>query len=121
MRIDSERYASGSDDSTIKIWNSASGNFIRNLPGHTGPVNCLEKVNSLIFASGGSDSTIRFWGLSLYIHVTAISSAHGNLPVLCLKRLPGGLLASGSTGPGTSVPNLKVTILKSFINVLTSI
>lgn len=108
MRIDSERYASGSADSTIKVWSSTSGNLIRNLTGHTGSVNCLEKVNSIQFASGGSDSTIRFWGYSLYTPLYTIFSAHSTLSVLCLKRLPGGFLASGSTGSGIIVPNLKV-------------
>ena len=35
-RIDSSRYASGSSDKNIKIWNSATGALISTISGHTG-------------------------------------------------------------------------------------
>ena len=35
-RIDNTRYASGSSDKNIKIWNSATGALIQTIVGHTG-------------------------------------------------------------------------------------
>jgi WD40 repeat protein len=35
---DSARLASGSDDSTVKIWDASSGKCLQTLEGHSGPV-----------------------------------------------------------------------------------
>ena len=54
--------ASGSDDNTIKLWNSQDGRLIRTLTGHT------DRVYSVAFspdgqtiASGSRDNTIKLW------------------------------------------------------------
>ena len=40
-RIDKNRYASGSADKNIKIWNSATGVIISTISGHTGIYNSV--------------------------------------------------------------------------------
>ena len=59
---DGQTIASGSDDNTIKLWNSQDGRLIRTLKGHT------ELVTSVAFspdgqtiASGSWDNTIKLW------------------------------------------------------------
>ncbi|MCG9129492.1 hypothetical protein JT359_18035 [Candidatus Poribacteria bacterium] len=58
--------ACGSDDSTIKLWNTATGELITMFTGH------LSSVGPLIFspdgktlASASDDGTIRFWNIKL--------------------------------------------------------
>lgn len=113
-RIDSERYASGSADSTIKIWNSTNGNLIRTLTGHNLSVNCLEVLSPNRLVSGGADGTIRFWDLTTYNLSHTIFSAHTGQAVLSLKRLNDKRLASGSAG-NKDVPNIKVFSLNCLL------
>ena len=59
---DGQRLASGSDDKTVKIWDTATGQEIRTLPGH------VLRVWSVAFspdgtrlASVGGDTIIKLW------------------------------------------------------------
>lgn len=111
QRIDSDRYASASDDMTIRIWNSKTGSQIRSIPGHVGFVLCLELFDDVRLVSGSTDWSIRVWNLTDYSFINAFTNAHIIQIILSLKKLPGGLLASGSTGNGGSDgPNLKVNL-----------
>ena len=53
------RLASGSDDTSIIIWNLADGKQLTKLEGHTAMVRCLATLDGNNLASGGSDETIR--------------------------------------------------------------
>lgn len=54
--------ASGSDDDTVRIWDSRTGEELALLRGHNGPVEALsvDPVGEWV-ASGGEDGTLRFW------------------------------------------------------------
>ena len=53
---------SGGDDSTIKIWDVATGHVLRTLYGHEGPVfDVALTVDGRFIASGGQDGRIRVW------------------------------------------------------------
>ena len=56
--------ASGSDDTTIKIWNT-DGSLITTLTGHTGQVKSLAALQNgwLASGSGHPDYKIKIWDL----------------------------------------------------------
>jgi len=53
--------ASGSDDSTIKLWNKNTGDLLRTIKGHNESVWSIAFDNNDILASGFSDGTIKLW------------------------------------------------------------
>lgn len=79
------------------------------MSGHTLAVNCIELIDGDRLASGSNDYSIRIWNLTSYSLIYTFSSAHSSQWILALKRIPGGLLASGSVG---SSQNLKVILAK---------
>ena len=54
--------ASGSEDSTIKIWNITTGQVKQTFRGGSG-VYCLAVLNNDLLASGSADNTIRIWNI----------------------------------------------------------
>jgi WD40 repeat protein len=54
--------ASGSCDSTVKIWDAKSGECLRTLEGHRDCVTSVDfSPNSILLASGSCDSTVKIW------------------------------------------------------------
>ena len=59
---DSEHVASGSVDSTIKIWRAKTGSLVRTIEGHTGAVNSvLWSRDGLRVVSGSGDGSVKMW------------------------------------------------------------
>ncbi|KAK4451027.1 hypothetical protein QBC34DRAFT_61486 [Podospora aff. communis PSN243] len=59
---DSKLVASGSYDSTVKIWDAATGECTQTLEGHSGPVNSVAfSPDSKLVASGSRDKTVKIW------------------------------------------------------------
>ena len=87
--------ASGSDDSTVLVWEVGSGRLVRTLAEHTGEVMALAVLPAGgLLASGSEDNTVRVWEVGSGRLVRTLAGHTG--PVMKLAVLPGGLLASGS-------------------------
>ena len=57
--------ATASDDNTIKLWVSSSGDLLKTLSGHTHYVFCCAfSPKGNLLASGSFDETIRIWDFS---------------------------------------------------------
>ena len=56
-----QRVVSGSNDKTVKIWDSESGSLIHTLAGHTGWVNSVAVIDNQRVVSGSRDKTVKIW------------------------------------------------------------
>ena len=101
------RLASASDDKTIRLWNTTTGESFKTLTGHTDWVNALVVLQDGTLASGSADNTIRLWNTTtrlrksrVYIASTGVSVktliGHTGGWVRLLVVLPDGRLASAS-------------------------
>ncbi len=89
--------ASGSCDSTIKIWNLTTANSIKNLTEHKGCVNALISFKSLdttYLLSASDDSSIKIWNSSLDL-ISTKTSHSGPVTVLAYDAIS-KYTASGS-------------------------
>ncbi|CAI4218032.1 unnamed protein product [Parascedosporium putredinis] len=110
LQFDDNILATGSYDSTIKIWNIATGEELRTLRGHTGAVRALQfDDNKLI--SGSFDNTIKIWNWqtgecvnTLQCHSAGVISVH----------FEGKWLASGSIDRTVKVFNFETRQTWSF-------
>ena len=59
---DSKLVVSGSDDSSIKIWDAATGREVQTLEGHRGSVSSVAfSADSKLVVSGSGDCSIKIW------------------------------------------------------------
>ena len=84
--------ASGSEESTVRLWDTQTKRQVGSLQGHTYGVKSLAKVKGYL-ASGSSDSTIRLWDVHSKRQV-ALFKGHNDI-VSSLAEVK-GYLASGS-------------------------
>lgn len=83
---------SASEDSTLRLWDLASGNTIRTLTGHEANVDTVAFAPDGITAlSGGSDTTLRLWDLSTGTTIRVLNG-HSGL-VNSVVFAPGGRTA----------------------------
>ncbi|KPM43657.1 putative E3 ubiquitin ligase complex SCF subunit scon-2 [Neonectria ditissima] len=92
LQFDDNILATGSYDTTIKIWNIETGEVMRTLRGHTSAVRCLQFDDTKLI-SGSFDRTIKIWNWqtgeclsTLQCHTEGVLSVH----------FDGCTLASGS-------------------------
>jgi WD40 repeat protein len=75
---DGTTLASGSSDTTIRLWDLATKSETATLTGHTSNVHCLAfSPDGRTLASGGNDGTVRLWNLVLNKQV-AVLEGHGS-------------------------------------------
>lgn len=63
--FDDDKYiVSGSEDKTVKVWNSITGDCLTTFSGHHGVVTSVDaSQNHKLLASGSEDKTIRIWDI----------------------------------------------------------
>jgi F-box and WD-40 domain protein MET30 len=64
--LSNNRLASGSYDTTIKIWDLNTFTCIRTLNEHTDWIRCLKTLSNSRLASGSTDKSIKIWNLDDY-------------------------------------------------------
>jgi len=94
--LSNRRFASGSYDSTITVWNFDNNDMIAclHLRGHTAGVICLATLPDGRIVSGSTDFTLKIWNtLTGTNDITLVG--HTDI-VSCVTVLPDGRIASGS-------------------------
>lgn len=92
LQFDDNMLATGSYDSTIKLWNIATGEVIRTLQGHTSGVRALQFDDRMLISSS-LDGTLRVWN---WRTGRCINTLHHQDEVLTV-HMAGSLIAFGST------------------------
>ena len=93
LQFDDQILATGSYDTTIKIWDIHTTEEIRTLKGHTCAVRCLQFDDSKLI-SGSLDSKIKIWNWRTGECISTLSPHSGGIIGLQFDL---SLLASGST------------------------
>ncbi len=92
---DGRQLATASQDSTIKLWDSASGQELLTLRGHTGEVNHVAfSPDGTLLASCSDDETVRLWDAASGKEAAVLSGHIGAVSEVVFSR-DGKLLATG--------------------------
>ena len=96
LQFDSDRVISGSDDSTINIYETRTGRLVHTLHGHDGGVWALQYLDNIL-VSGSTDRTVRVWDIER-AECTQIFYGHTST-VRCLQIIMPRLQADGEYFP----------------------
>ena len=93
--LNNQSFASGSSDTTVKIWNSNTNELISTLIGHKGPINALIVLKNGWLASASSDATIKIWN-TLLVEIYTLTHIYSVSSLALLND--GSLLSASSDG-----------------------
>ncbi len=83
---DGSRLYSGGDDSTIRVWDMATGEELHILKLHTAGVTSLALSGSLL-VSGSEDKTVKLWDINCMQKQKQTKTASGFIITLCFKLI----------------------------------
>jgi WD40 repeat protein len=93
---DGHTLASGSSDTTVRLWNATTRRSIATLTGHTGPVNSVAfSPDAESLASGSSDMTVRLWNTFVPQGIATLTGHTGAVNSVTFNPY-GTTIASGS-------------------------
>lgn len=92
--LENDLVASGSNDKTVKVWNSKNGSLIQSLESHASSVYTLAMLQNGNLVSGSADRTIKIWQKNSWELVKTLTGH--TLSVLGLTVLKNGGLVSYS-------------------------
>ena len=111
------RLASGSSDSTIKIWNLDDSTCLTVLKGHKAAILALQVLSETILASASADTTVKIWNLASSQCVQTLVG-HTN-QVVALRAISDSQLASASLDKTIKVWNVNDVTCNRTISDLT--
>ena len=89
---ETNQFASGSWDTTIKIWDSRSGQLVRTLTGHSAAVQKLVVMPNGTMASASNDKTIIIWEIQTGRMLRSLTGhrleINGRMVFILCRRLP---------------------------------
>ncbi|KAF2453987.1 putative E3 ubiquitin ligase complex SCF subunit sconB [Lineolata rhizophorae] len=103
LQFDDNILATGSYDSTIKIWDMKSGKEIRTLTGHTSGIRCLQFDDAQLI-SGGLDCTLKIWN---WRTGECIRTLTGHSSGIINLHFENNILASGSMDKSIRIWNIQ--------------
>ena len=113
--LEGDRLASGSIDSTIKIWSLNNGEEILTLKGHSSIVHSLLELPNNKLASGSKDKSIIIWDIKNKEKVSVIKG-HDDI-VFCLILLKDNMtIASASFDKTIKIWDIETGILLNKLN-----
>ena len=122
---DGKTLASGSVDSTIKLWDVATGKEITTLKGHSDLVKSVSfSPDSKTLASSGDDKTIKLWDVATRKEITTLKGHTSYVKSVSFSP-DGKILASGSSDKTIKLWNVatkkEITTLKGHTSYIQSI
>lgn len=103
LQFDGNTLATGSYDSTIKIWDIETGECLRTLRGHTSGIRALQFDDTKLI-SGSLDKTLRVWN---WRTGECISTFQGHTGGVVTVNFEGNILASGSVDCAVKIWNFE--------------
>ncbi len=99
LTINENKLYTGSNDNTIRIWNTETHEEIATLRGHTCGVLCLTLHENKLY-SGSYDKTIRIWNTETHEEIAILRGHNGSVDCLTLHD---NKLISGSGWPDNNI------------------
>ena len=124
--LSNDLIASGSGDTTIKVWNSTTFQLVATLKGHTNYVFSLAVLLNGNLVSGGWDTMIKVWKSTTFELITNLEEGNtGSVSSLAINMLNENIISTGSYDNSIKIWNSKsfqlVTNLKGHTNQVRSV